>query len=55
MNLKPYNPKWVKLFEKEYEFLKINLIKKYPSGRNEYSLGKSKFINKVLKSTGTNN
>ncbi|MBU1557447.1 GrpB family protein [Patescibacteria group bacterium] len=34
---------------KEYEDLKIDLIKKYPSGKDEYSYGKSEFINKILK------
>ena len=34
---------------KEYESLKIDLIKKYPSGRDEYSLGKNEFIDKILK------
>ncbi|MFH0891361.1 MAG: GrpB family protein [Candidatus Falkowbacteria bacterium] len=34
---------------KEYENLKSDLIKKYPSGRDEYSYGKSEFINTILK------
>ncbi len=33
---------------KEYEALKLDLIKKYPSGKKEYSYGKNEFIAKVL-------
>jgi len=33
---------------KEYEDLKKDLINKYPSGKDEYSYGKSEFISKVL-------
>jgi GrpB-like predicted nucleotidyltransferase (UPF0157 family) len=33
---------------KEYEDLKKDLINKYPSGKGEYSHGKSEFVSKVL-------
>lgn len=33
----------------EYEEVKNNLIKKYPSGKDEYTYGKSEFINRILK------
>ena len=34
---------------KEYEQLKVDLIKKYPSGKDEYSYGKSAFVENILK------
>ena len=40
---------------KEYGSLKADLIKKYPSGKDEYSYGKSEFINRILKIIETNN
>ncbi|MFC1623578.1 GrpB family protein [Patescibacteria group bacterium] len=40
---------------KKYEILKTGLIKKYPSGKGEYSYGKSEFIDKILEVIKKNN
>ena len=37
---------------KEYEILKHSLIERYPSGKDEYSYGKSEFVAAVLKKAG---